>query len=125
MVGLFGVDTSIWTAVAAAFQTFIFGAAAGFAYRVAISYEGERGRSYVDEMVLDLGIYRNIQYVTQHTIHDVHKQLKKIADEVRRWSAPGSGGQGRVPEGRARGLRPGRPALPGPPRQQPGAPRGG
>src|SRR6266540_2210062 len=70
-------------------------------------------------------IYRNIQYVTQHTIHDVHKQLKKIADEVRRWSAPGSGGQGRVPEGRARGLRPGRPALPGPPRQQPGAPRGG
>jgi hypothetical protein len=51
----------------------------------------KRGRSYVDEMVLDLGIYRNIQYVTHHTIHDVHKQLKKIADEVCRWSAPGSG----------------------------------
>jgi hypothetical protein len=58
-------------------------------YRVTITYEGERGRSYVDEMVLDLGIYRNITYIEQHTIHDVHKQLKKIAEELRRWSGSG------------------------------------
>jgi hypothetical protein len=60
-------------------------------YQVTITYEGERGRSYVDEMVLDLGIYRNTTFIDQHTIHDVHKQLKRIADEVRRWSASGSG----------------------------------
>jgi hypothetical protein len=60
-------------------------------YRVTISYEGERGRVYVDEMVLDLGVYAKITYVEQHTIHDIHKQLKRIADEVRRWSASGSG----------------------------------
>jgi hypothetical protein len=69
------------------------------AYRVTVTYEGERGRSYVDEMVLDLGIYRNISYIEQHTIHDVHKQLKKIADSVDRWGAGvgrGSGLLGRV-----------------------------
>jgi hypothetical protein len=60
-------------------------------YRVTVSYAGERGRSYVDEMILDLGIYENITYIERHTIHDVHKQLKRIADEVRRWSASGSG----------------------------------
>ena len=41
----------------------------------------------MDEMVLDLGVYRHIQFVTEHGIHDVHKQLKKIADALDRWSA--------------------------------------
>lgn len=61
------------------------------AYRVTVSYEGERGRAWVEDMTLDLGIYRNIQYVHRNTIHDVHGQLEKIAKEVRRWSAQGSG----------------------------------
>lgn len=56
-------------------------------YRVTVTYEGERGRSYVDEMVLDLGVYAKITYVEQHTIHDVHKELKKIATAVDRWGA--------------------------------------
>ena len=47
------------------------------AYRVTITYEGERGRTYVDEMVLDLGIYRNIEYVTEHGIHDVTSSSRR------------------------------------------------
>ncbi len=57
------------------------------AYRVTITYEGERGRAYVDEMILDLGIYRNIEYITEHTVNDVHKQLKRIADAADGWGA--------------------------------------
>lgn len=60
-------------------------------YTATISYEGERGRSWTEDMTLDLGIYRNIQYVRRNTIHDVHGQLEKIAKEVRRWTASGSG----------------------------------
>jgi hypothetical protein len=60
-------------------------------YRVTISYEGERRRGYVDEMVLDLGVYAKVTYVEQRTVHDVHKEVKRIADELRRWTAPGSG----------------------------------
>jgi len=56
-------------------------------YTVTITYEGERGHAYVDEMILDLSIYRNIEYITEHTIHDVHKQLKRIADAVDGWGA--------------------------------------
>jgi hypothetical protein len=63
-------------------------------YRVTVTYEGERGRSYADEMVLDLSIYRNISVIDQHTIHDVHKQLKKIADSVDRWGAGVGHGSG-------------------------------
>jgi hypothetical protein len=60
-------------------------------YRVTISYEGERGRGYVDEMVLDLGVYAKVTYVEQRTVHDLHRQVKRIADELRRWAASGSG----------------------------------
>jgi hypothetical protein len=60
-------------------------------YRVTVTYEGERGRTWAEELVLDLGIYRNVQYVRRNTIHDVHGQLEKIAREVRRWTASGSG----------------------------------
>lgn len=56
-------------------------------YLVRVTYEGERGRTYVDEMVLDLGVYAKISYIEQKTIHDVHTQLKKIATAVDRWGA--------------------------------------
>jgi hypothetical protein len=63
-------------------------------YRVTVTYEGERGRPYSEDMILDLGIYRNITYVEQHTIHDVHKELKKIATAVDRWGAGVGHGSG-------------------------------
>jgi len=68
-------------------------------YQVKITYEGERRRfwwmdrtrSYNEDSVLDLGVYKNIQYIDRRTIHDVHKQLERIADAVKRWSSIGSG----------------------------------
>jgi hypothetical protein len=63
-------------------------------YRVTVTYEGERGRAYVDEMVLDLGVYAKVTYVEEHTIHDVHKELKKIATTVDRWGAGVGHGSG-------------------------------
>jgi hypothetical protein len=62
-------------------------------YQVKITYEGEprrswwkdRTRSYDENTVLHLGIYRNIQYVQRRTVHDLYDQVKKIADAVRRW----------------------------------------
>jgi hypothetical protein len=69
------------------------------AYRVTVRYRGERGllrqRSYKDTMLLDLGIYRNIQYVDRRTIHDLYGQIKKIADAVGHWGA-GAGTTGVV-----------------------------
>jgi hypothetical protein len=45
-------------------------------------------------MVLDLGVYAKVTYVEEHTIHDVHKELKKIATTVDRWGAGVGHGSG-------------------------------
>ncbi len=71
-------------------------------YRVTITYEGERrrswwrdrARSYVEDSSLDLGIYWNLQYIERHTIHDVHEQVKRIAEAVRSWGAGVGSGSG-------------------------------
>jgi hypothetical protein len=60
-------------------------------YRVMVRYEDGRGSSHTEEMPLGFAAYKNLEYIQRHTIHDVHKQLEKIADAVRRWSASGSG----------------------------------
>jgi hypothetical protein len=69
-------------------------------YRVTITYEGdrrrvwrrERARFYEDESVLDLGVYRNIEYIHRRTIHDLFDPLKRIADSLGRWgTGVGSG----------------------------------
>jgi hypothetical protein len=60
-------------------------------YRVKISYRGDPGdRTYNEEMDLDFGLYWNRRYITLRDIHDVHKQLETIANEIRRWR-PGIG----------------------------------
>jgi hypothetical protein len=43
-------------------------------------------RSFQDESVLDLGIYRHVMFDMRHDIHDVHKQLKELAAELRKRS---------------------------------------
>ncbi len=61
------------------------------AYTVHLRYEGERGQRFEEEVVLDLGVYRNILYFTRHNIHDVHDQLKKIADTLQKWNSSWGG----------------------------------
>ena len=69
------------------------------AYKVTVRYRGERRllrrSSYRDTMPLDLGAYRNIQYVNRRTVHDLYGQVKKIADAVGHRGA-GAGNTGLV-----------------------------
>ena len=57
------------------------------AYQVMVVYNDDRGASHTEDMPLGFGGYKNLEYIQRHTIHDVHKQLKKIADAVDRWGA--------------------------------------
>ncbi len=61
------------------------------AYSVEVTYEGELGRRYEETLTLDLGVYRNLEYVTTHTVHDVHARLKEIRDVIKRWTTTGGG----------------------------------
>lgn len=57
------------------------------AYTVTVTYDDDRGRPLRDEIALDLGMYRNIEYIDRKTIHDVHGQLKQIVETLHRWNA--------------------------------------
>lgn len=60
-------------------------------YRVKINYRGDPGnRPYSEEIDLDFGLFWNRRFITLHDIHDVHKQLEIIANELRHWR-PGVG----------------------------------
>jgi hypothetical protein len=56
------------------------------AYRVKVTYESLSGRKYEDNPLLDLGIYWNIELVKRHDLHDVHAELHKIAETLKRWT---------------------------------------
>lgn len=60
-------------------------------YRVKVSYRGTTGEEpYEEVMDLDFGVYWNRTSVTTRDVHDVHTELKAIAEEMRRWR-PGIG----------------------------------
>jgi hypothetical protein len=61
------------------------------AYNVKVAYDGERGRSYSDEIVLDLGVYRDRLSMRTYEIHDVGQTLEKIQGELQKWTAMGGG----------------------------------
>jgi hypothetical protein len=60
-------------------------------YHVKITYEGVDGREHTDEMVLDLGIYWNVERLNLANLDDVHKRLKEISDTLSGWRASGGG----------------------------------
>lgn len=59
------------------------------AYRVKVTYEGLGGRPYEEEILLDLGVYRNIQCIDTQGLNDIYKQVKRIADAVKSWTGAG------------------------------------
>jgi hypothetical protein len=61
-------------------------------YEVEVSYRRPRGRkTLTDKTVLDLDAYIGTGGVTRHGLHDIHKQLEKIARDLHQWSAGTSG----------------------------------
>jgi hypothetical protein len=68
------------------------------AYTVKISYEGPGGSLHEDEIILDLGIYRNIQYIDRKDIHDIHGEIKNIAGTIKKWTSTWGGIKIKTPE---------------------------
>jgi len=61
-------------------------------YTVTVSYSDSAGRGYEEEFLLDLNVYLGLEQVDVKTVHDVAKELKKIADLMKGWKAFGQGG---------------------------------
>jgi hypothetical protein len=56
-------------------------------YEVRITYTNQsRGQTYSETMDLDFGLYWNRLSMTRHDIHHVHDELKKIRQEIKKWS---------------------------------------
>ena len=51
-------------------------------YVAKLTYSGNDGTQYPDEMDLDLGVYRNMQFVNRQGLHDIHKQIESIAKSL-------------------------------------------
>ena len=55
-------------------------------YKLQVSYESPSGKRYSEPTVLDLQMYVGTGGITRHGLHDIHKQLKTMADTLKRWS---------------------------------------
>jgi hypothetical protein len=57
-------------------------------YDVRVSYSHPVRRTYEDRTVLHLESYRGTGGVTRHDIHDLHRQVEKIAQTLHKWTDP-------------------------------------
>jgi hypothetical protein len=55
-------------------------------YSVHVSYTDTAGKHYSEPFWLDLTMYLGTGGVTRHGLHDIHKQLKVIADTLKKWT---------------------------------------
>lgn len=55
-------------------------------YEVEVTYRNPAGKDFREQMVLDLMMYYGTGGITRHGLHDLHKQLKEIADNMKRWT---------------------------------------
>jgi len=55
-------------------------------YNVRASYAGHGGEPYAELMTLDLAAYVGTGGITRYGLDDIYKQVKTIADNVKRWT---------------------------------------
>jgi hypothetical protein len=60
-------------------------------YVAKLSYSGDDGTKYPDEMDLDLGVYRNMHFIHRQDLNDIAKHLEKIAGTLDDFKAWGGG----------------------------------
>ena len=58
-------------------------------YKVEVSYKDPAGRLYSEPHILDLSMYLGTGGVTRYGLHDIYKQVKLIADSMKKWSDAG------------------------------------
>jgi hypothetical protein len=64
------------------------GAGLPLTYDVRVSCSDPVRRTYEDRTVLDLASYLGTGGVTRHDIHDLHRQVEKIAQTLHKWTDP-------------------------------------
>lgn len=55
-------------------------------YEVEVSYSDQHGTRYTDSTVIDLTMYLGTGAITQNGLHEVHKELKSLADSLKKWT---------------------------------------
>lgn len=55
-------------------------------YAVDISYRDPKGKRYTEQTVLDLAVYLGTGGITRHGIHEIHREIKNIADTIKKWT---------------------------------------
>jgi hypothetical protein len=55
-------------------------------YDVEVSYRDHAGEDYSEPIVLDLAMYVGTGGITRYGVHDIYKEIKAIADNVKRWT---------------------------------------
>jgi hypothetical protein len=60
-------------------------------HQVTITYRGEGGRQYTDELDLDLDPFLGMHFIGRKGLHDIHKQLEEIAGTLQNFKAWGGG----------------------------------
>ena len=73
------------------FDTWIGRADMNGRHKVTITYRGERGREYKDELDLDLDVFLEMHFIGRKGLHDIHKQLEDIAGTLQNFKAWGGG----------------------------------
>lgn len=66
-------------------------------YEVTVRYRGPTGApDYAEKIDLDFGLYWGRKDINRRDIHDVHKELKGIGEEIKKWTSNVDGGLLRV-----------------------------
>lgn len=55
-------------------------------YKATVSYGDPSGQEYVEEQVLDLNVYVGTGGIRQDGLHEIHTQVKKIAEQMEKWT---------------------------------------
>lgn len=55
-------------------------------YYVTVSYRDHAGHEYVEEQVLDLQVYLGTGGIHRDGLHEVHRELKVISEQIKRWT---------------------------------------
>jgi len=55
-------------------------------YEVEVSYSAPTGKRYTETNVLDLAVYVGTGGITRYGIHEIHREIKSIAETVKRWT---------------------------------------